>query len=174
MRIDLNEELTGRILDVGGGGEGVVGLRYGRNVIAIDNCPEELDEAPDACEKRVMDAAALEFPAETFDHVTFFYSLLYMTEETQRKAVAEAARVLKNGGMLWIWDAAVESAYPEPFTVDLTVGLPGREIHTTYGIVKRDSQSADGIRRMAETSGLTVLRARQNEGQFFLCCRKEA
>ena len=50
MTITLNQDLQGRILDLGGGGEGVVGRRWGRQVTAIDNRQEELDEAPDCCE----------------------------------------------------------------------------------------------------------------------------
>ena len=42
----LTQALTGSILDVGGGGEGIIGRRYGPAVTVIDNCQEELDEAP--------------------------------------------------------------------------------------------------------------------------------
>ena len=42
----LTQELTGSILDVGGGGEGIIGRRYGSAVTVIDNRQEELDEAP--------------------------------------------------------------------------------------------------------------------------------
>ena len=45
----LTQELTGSILDVGGGGEGIIGRRYGSAVTVIDNRQEELDEAPCSC-----------------------------------------------------------------------------------------------------------------------------
>lgn len=35
--IQLNRELAGKILDIGGGGEGIIGRLYGRQVTAIDN-----------------------------------------------------------------------------------------------------------------------------------------
>lgn len=44
--ITLSRDLHGSILDIGGGGEGVIGLLYGSQVTAIDNRQEELDEAP--------------------------------------------------------------------------------------------------------------------------------
>lgn len=47
----LTQELTGSILDVGGGGEGIIGRRYGSAVTVIDNRQEELDEAPCSCPK---------------------------------------------------------------------------------------------------------------------------
>jgi ubiquinone/menaquinone biosynthesis C-methylase UbiE len=94
-KIEIIENLNGSILDIGGGGEGVIGQIYGKKVIAIDNRQEELDEAPDCCQKELMDATELLFPDESFDQVTFFYSLMYMTEEIQHRAICEAARVLR-------------------------------------------------------------------------------
>ena len=49
--LQLTPQWTGSILDVGGGGEGIIGRLYGEQVIAIDNCQEELDEAPDGFQK---------------------------------------------------------------------------------------------------------------------------
>lgn len=60
--IQVNRELQGKILDIGGGGEGIIGRVYGAQVVAIDNRQEELDEAPDGFEKILMDASRLSFP----------------------------------------------------------------------------------------------------------------
>ena len=84
MRLVLKKELEGAILDVGGGGEGVIGRIYGPRVVAIDNRQEELDEAPGGFEKRLMDAREMAFPPERFDHVTFFYSAMFMSLATLR------------------------------------------------------------------------------------------
>lgn len=100
MKLTLEKELCGRILDIGGGGEGIIGRLYKSSVTAVDNMQEELDEAPDCCKKLLMDAEALSFADESFDNVTFFYSLMYMSTEVKAKAVAEAYRVLKKGGRL--------------------------------------------------------------------------
>ena len=51
MRISIEKEMTGEILDIGGGGEGIIGRVYGQQVTAIDNIQEELDEAPSSCKK---------------------------------------------------------------------------------------------------------------------------
>ena len=74
----LTQEPTGSILDVGGGGEGIIGRRYGSAVTVIDNRQEELDEAPCSCPKLRMDASSLSFAGASFENVTFFYSLMYM------------------------------------------------------------------------------------------------
>lgn len=79
MTIEIKETLTGSILDIGGGGEAVIGQIYKDRVTAIDNCEEELEEAPDCCCKQLMDATELLFPDDSFDNVTFFYTLMYMS-----------------------------------------------------------------------------------------------
>jgi len=115
-----------------------------------------------------MDAAALGYSTASFDCVTFFYTLMYMRAEEQQKAIAEAARVLKPGGELHIWDADIVSAYPEPFCVDLQVNAAGEWVHTTYGIGKLDSQSAETVTAMCEAVGLTCKRRETRNDQFYL------
>ena len=112
MKLSLQKDLAGPILDLGGGGEGVIGLIYGGQVTAIDNRQEELDEAPEGPVKLVMDAAALAFADGSFQTVTAFFSLMYMDRTTQGRAVREAARVLRPGGQLHLWDAVIASAWP--------------------------------------------------------------
>ena len=55
----LRKELDGTVLDIGGGGEGIIGRLYADQVTAIDNRQEELDEAPGACRKLLMDATGI-------------------------------------------------------------------------------------------------------------------
>ncbi len=98
----IKKELSGRILDIGGGGEGVIGRVYGPQVTAIDISPEELAEAPEGFEKIVMDAGDLGFPDQSFDHVTAFYSFLFIPKERHPRVISEIARVLRPGGELHI------------------------------------------------------------------------
>ena len=168
MRITLSRELTGDILDLGGGGEGVIGRIYGEQVTAIDVSREELDEAPGACRKLVMDATAMTFPDASFEHVTSFYTLMYMTQEQQRLALLETARVLRPGGMLHIWDAAFPAPYPEPFLAELDIDAAGTPIHTTYGVIKLDRQSADSIAALAADAGLVPAGREEKVGHFRL------
>ena len=135
--IILRKELKGSILDIGGGGEAFIGRTYGEQVVAIDHSQEELDEAPSGFKKILMDATDLKYENGHFDNVTFFYTLMYMTASEQAKAISEAARVLKKGGSLAIWDCEITSAYPDPFLVDVDVLMDEHKYHTTYGIVKK-------------------------------------
>ena len=168
MNVALKRELGGSILDIGGGGEGVIGRMYGSQVIAIDVSREELDEAPAACVKIVMDATAMTFPDGSFDHATSFYTLMYMTAEQQRMALREATRVLRPGGTLHVWDAAFPAPYPEPFLAQLDIDAAGAPVHTTYGVIKLDGQSADSIVAMAVDAGLVPAGREEREGHFHL------
>lgn len=172
--IGLQKELSGRILDIGGGGEGIIGRLYRDQVIAIDNRQEELDEAPDGFEKILMDATELTFEDASFDHVTSFFTLMFMRADEQRNAIAEAARVLRFGGTLHIWDCDIASAYPEPFCVDVNIRLPEEEIHTTYGVGKLDPQSLASISAMCKDAGLTPIIQKHEGNRFYLKFRKES
>ncbi len=116
-----------------------------------------------------MDACNLTFPAPSFDHVTFFYSLMFMNADAQSKAISEAVRVLKPGGHLHIWDAEISSAYPEPFTVDLDIQLPMEKIHTTYGIISDiKNQTASTIKEICMDLGLQIESTYTEGGNFYL------
>lgn len=173
MKIQLKRELQGSILDIGGGGEAVIGRLYGQQVTAIDILHEELDEAPDCCTKILMDARELSFPDHSFDNITAFYSLLFMLREDQEKAIMEAARVLRAEGQMHIWDAAFPSAYPEAFEANLELDLEGSRLQTSYGILKMEGQSESDMIQMAKNAGLTLLQSDSAEGHFHLCFRKD-
>ena len=173
MKLTLEKELCGSILDIGGGGEGIIGRLYKSSVTAVDNMQEELDEAPDCCKKLLMNAEALSFADESFDNVTFFYSLMYMSTEVKAKAVAEAYRVLKKGGRLAVWDTEVKSAYPDAFSVELDIALPEETIHTEYGIIGTDiAQSAKTVSEICLASGFNPLEHAENAGNFYLVLKK--
>lgn len=170
--IRLAKSLSGRILDVGGGGEGIIGRLYHEQVTAIDNRQEELDESPDGCEKVLMDATALQFSVPSFDHVTFFFTLMFMRSEEQRQAIMEAARVLKDDGEIHIWDCDIVSAYPEPFCIDVEIQLPTEQIFTTYGIGKPDGQDKESIAQMCIDAGLTLTAEHIGAEGFYLRFKK--
>ena len=170
--IELKKKLGGNILDIGGGGEGIIGRLYQEQVVAIDNRREELDEAPDGFEKVLMDATDLQFADASFNHVTFFFTLMFMGTEDQKQAIMEAARVLKDGGEIHIWDCNIASAYPEPFQVDIEIQLPTEHITTTYGIGKLDTQDISSIEKMCEDAGFIPIAQLEKEKYFHMVLRK--
>ncbi len=167
-QIRLEPTLRGAILDIGGGGEGIIGRLYGGQVTAIDRSREELEEAPDGFEKLLMDATDLQFEAGRFDHVTFFYTLMYMTGAEQQKAIGEAARVLRAGGDVLIWDHGIDCAWPEPFLAELDILLSDRRIRTAYGIVKEEGQSRSSVADLCAQAGLILAESAGEGGSFYL------
>lgn len=171
--IILGRDIAGRILDLGGGGEGVIGRVYGRAVTAIDIRPDELEDAPGDFERICMDARSLEFPDGCFDAVTAFYFLMYLFPEDRGAVFSEAARVLKSGGRMYVWDAAYCSAFPEPHLVELNIDAAGERISTTYGVLGEGMcLSRDDVLSRAVEAGLAPVEARAGGGYFYLVFEK--
>ena len=95
---------AGYILDIGGGGEGVIGKLKGKQVIAIDPSKRELEEAAAGPLKIVMDARDLQFLDGSFSTATSFFTLMYIKAPDHEKVFNEVFRVLAPGGVFLIWD----------------------------------------------------------------------
>ena len=99
QHIDLTKvQLNGRILDIGGGGEGIIGLFAGEHVIAIDPSERELKGTPGDCLKIIMDAKDLKFLNESFNTVTVFFTMMYINLMAHVQVFKEIYRVLKPKG----------------------------------------------------------------------------
>jgi SAM-dependent methyltransferase len=136
-RIEMKPiEVEGLILDIGGGGEGIIGRLNGRDVVAIDLSSEELEETVNDALKIVMDATALRFVPSSFAAATSFFTLLYVDRDKQEKVFSEVHRVLRDGGRFLIWDVRIpDEAEGKPFfLVQLEVSLPDETVTTGYGV----------------------------------------
>lgn len=166
----MNEPILGTILDVGGGGEGIVGRVYGAAVTAIDNRQDELDEAPEGTHKLLMDARAMAFTDGVFDNATLFYSLMYMPLDARGAVFREIHRVLAPEGQLFVWDADIDRA--TPFVTDLRVHCGAEAVKTTYGVYD-DTLRHDARSIIDQAEGLFAIAERQErDGHFFLCMKK--
>lgn len=125
----------GWILDVGGGGEAVIGQLKKSQVVAIDMLPRELAEAPSGPLKIIMDGRDLKFLDCTFNTVTAFFSFMFIHPDDHGKVLREIFRVLAPNGQFLLWDIDIP-----PLTEDegemlafrLQVKLPSAVIHTGY------------------------------------------
>ena len=126
------------VLDIGGGGEGVIGQLKGTQVVAIDRLADELIDAPSGPLKVVMDARELQFLDATFETATAFFSLIYLrTEADVSRVLSEVYRVLRPGGRFLIWGMEMPPKPPDGekdlIAIPLEIRLPQREISTAYG-----------------------------------------
>ncbi|WP_040952046.1 class I SAM-dependent methyltransferase [Gorillibacterium massiliense] len=127
----------GMVLDLGGGGEGVIGQLLKERVVAIDPREEELREAGDGPLKIIMDARDLKFIEKTFETVTSFFTLMYINRDDHIKVFQEVHRVLKNGGEFIIWDVTIpkyQGGDKDLFLVQLDIDIMGKQIKPTYGV----------------------------------------
>ena len=168
-------ESSGYILDIGGGGEGIIGVLKGEKVIAIDKRKEELEEAPKGPLKIVMDALDLKFLNNTFETATSFFTFMYIGKKDHKKVFQEVFRVLEPQGTFLIWDIVIpsQSESKEWFVVPLTAVVHGKEIQTGYGVTWKDrEQDILYFEGLAKEIGFNVIEKRVNDQYFYLHLKK--
>lgn len=104
-----------RVIDVGSGDGTNARLmaREGAHVLGIECGPAQLAkalESPQVADERYVDAVAQDMPAAdaSADIVIFINSLHHVPVDAQQKALDEAARVLVDGGLLYIAEPLAE------------------------------------------------------------------
>lgn len=173
INITLNKNIEGSILDIGGGGEGIIGRIYKNQVTAIDNRQDELDETPNCFKKVLMDATCLTFKDKKFDNVTFFYTLMYMSKDDKQKAIKEAVRVLNEGGNLYIWDSNIDKHCKEPFIIDINIDANGENITTTYGVLKENiNHHINEFLELLKELNLCLIEKKEYNNNFYLKFKK--
>ncbi len=163
----------GFILDIGGGGEGVIGQMKSNQVVAIDLSKEELANAPAGPLKIVMDATDLQFLDKTFQTATIFFTLMYMNEQTQEQSFLELRRVLAPKGRVLVWDVLIPGSKTEGENVAIfpfTFTLPdGRVVKTGYGVRwPGNTHDPAYYKALAEKTGFRVVREKCWSQAFFL------
>ena len=143
----IQELPKGRLIDIGGGGEGVISKAGGGEVIAIDKYMSEILEAREKTPERewmVADGTEMPYTMACFDNATAFFSCMYMSDEVKGNVFKETHRVLKKGGEFWIWDVNM-AAINKVFAIRLQVEAPRiSTIKTIYGVKAKD-QSVNSI-----------------------------
>jgi ubiquinone/menaquinone biosynthesis C-methylase UbiE len=170
-------ESSGYILDIGGGGEGIIGILKGKDVIAIDLKKEEFKEAADGPLKIIMDARELQFLDDTFNTVTAFFSLMYLKNRSDYEKVFNGVfRVLKSGGQFLIWEISVPQRFKDAsdiYVVPLVVRVKDKEIETGYGQSWPDEKHDMGFYLdLAKRSGFDVIEQKENGKIIILQLKK--
>jgi ubiquinone/menaquinone biosynthesis C-methylase UbiE len=158
------------ILDLGGGGEGVVGQLRGRQVVALDIRKDELEESAPGPIKIVSDARSLPFLDASFDAVTAFFFLMYVADADRGAVLREAHRVLRPGGCLHIWDLTIPPRADRPqemFLAFVKAELPDRTVETGYGVTWYGREmSSESVAALARDAGFAVVETAE-QGETF-------
>ncbi len=168
------KKLYGFILDIGAGGEGVIAKTCGGDTVGADVKRSEIDEARSRgspAQWVLCDACFLPFRNGTFDVTTFFFSLMYIKTPRRKLAVfAEARRVLKSNGLLYLWDAVIREK-PDLNVVFVEISLPdGKEILTGYGVRgEGKEQDLKLIRKLALEAGFKASSVESHKDYFEAC-----
>jgi len=175
QEIDLrNIKLNGRILDIGGGGEGVIGQLKGSNVVAIDLRKSELEESYEAGDKEslkiIMDAKELKFLDKTFDTITAFFSLMYVPKNDHEQIIKEIYRVLKKNGEFILWDLIIPKNRKNKivYAIPIKIQFEDKKIVTGYGTRWNKEQNLEYFIDLAINVGFNISEQKLEEEYFFL------
>jgi ubiquinone/menaquinone biosynthesis C-methylase UbiE len=177
QKVDLsNIRLEGLILDIGGGGQGVIGQFKKDKVIAIDHNKRELEEAPEGGLKIIMDAGELKFLNNTFDTVTSFFTFMYIPKSEHQKIFKEIYRVLKKDGNLVLWDVIIpkrENQIQEMFSLSLKIKINDIELDAGYGVFwGKKEQNLEHFQKLSKKIGFSEVEFISDDQIFYLRVKK--
>lgn len=180
QEIDLNNiNLKGKILDIGGGGEGIIGQLKGDNVVSIDLRKSELEEALESGDtgslKIIMDVKDLKFLDNTFDTITAFFSIMYMPKSDHEKIFKEIYRVLKEESEFVIWDLIIPKKNDKKldlYIILIKVLFKNKKIITGYGTKWNKEQDINYFIDLAKNCGFKIVDQKLERDYFFLRLRK--
>ncbi len=166
----------GLIIDIGGGGEGLVSRLEGGRVCAVDININKIREAriyPQVASWFACDAMALCFTEETFDVATIWFSLAYMrTWEAKRKVLAEVYRVLKGRARLSI-KACLINCEESQVSIPVDFIFPdGSTSRFGFRVAGRQDQTPERLVRVLSDTGFSVERLSMNGYTFSIEGRK--
>ena len=164
----INSE--GLILDIGGGGEGLVSRIEGERVCAVDIRMSEIREAQihgAPANWLVGDGRYLCFSDSSFDVVTLWFSLGYMSDWAIKKRVLEEAhRVLKTHGTISIMSSKIPDSVDQ-FVFWALFTLPdGTLSKTGYGVKGNQGQTMEKVLDLITHLDFEIMNSEDHEEWF--------
>ena len=168
----------GFVLDIGGGGEGVIGRLKGQKCVAIDIRKGELEEAAQGPLKIVMDARDLKFLDNSFNVATAFFSMMYIRSmEDHQKIFKEIYRVVRPGGFFYLWEVDLAERLDtdkEFYVVNLRYKVNNEEFETGYGQRWPDEPRGEQYYlSLAREAGFHHLETERNGNTFTMAFQKD-
>ncbi len=161
---------TGLVLDVGGGGEGIVSRIEGSRVCAVDINMNEIREAQiyePSPQWLACNGESLPFRSAVFETATMWFSLDYMADWKMKRAVMqEVFRVLRRKGSFSIMSSKIV-CHESRFVLKLRYTLPDGSVYQTgYGVKGNQGQTVDKISNIVERTGFQITNKDDN-GHWF-------
>lgn len=169
--IDL-EPIPGResILDIGGGGEGLVSRLEGQRVFAVDIRFDKIQEARlyDVHSQWILaDARSICFQDASFNVASFWFSLGYFHSfKLKFAALAEAFRCMKEGGLLSIIAAKIANK-EEKHVFNAHFVFPNGSISQIgFGVRGKQNQNVAIISQLVRSAGFKVIGSERHKYWF--------
>lgn len=177
QEITLNQiQGTGRIIDIGGGGEGLVSRIEGTRVCAVDIRMSEIREArihdPPA-NWFVCDGQTLCFKNNSFQIATFWFSLGYMSDwRIKENVMKDVHRVLERDGLVSIRASKIDCD-EERLIFRVTYTLPdGTLSQTGYGVKGNQNQTISTISKLLVDTNFEIVNQVDTNHWFQITARK--
>jgi ubiquinone/menaquinone biosynthesis C-methylase UbiE len=159
-----------RILDIGGGGEGLVSRIGGSMVIAVDYRMSEILEARihnPPVNWIVSDARHLPFCLKSFDMATLWFSLGYMKDWTiKERALSQVFETLRIDGELSILASRIDCR-EEHYIFNALFTLPdGTTVKVGYGVHGNQEQTLERVCSLLRKVGFTEIHEEDNNWWF--------
>jgi ubiquinone/menaquinone biosynthesis C-methylase UbiE len=177
QRVKLEEiPGSGRILDVGAGGEGIVSRLAGERVCAVDINIDKIREAriyEQDAHWFLCDGRALCFRENTFDIATLWFSLGYIRTVTAKQEVfREVFRVLRPDGLLLLQAFRLDCEETGA-VIRIDFEFPdGTITRTGYGVACQQDQTIRTVTRLVSLCGFSIELCEDRGGLFVIYGRK--
>ncbi len=168
---------NGHIIDVGGGGEGLVSRIGGAQVCAVDIDMNKIREAQIhgfSSQWLLADAQTLPLKDASFDTATLWFSLGFIRDwSAKEQVVDEVVRVLKPEGLISILGATID-CLEDRFLLKAQFSFADGTIsRMSYGLAGRQNQTIESVTEILRRAGLAVLSAEDNAFWFRIEGRKQ-
>ncbi|MFX1262731.1 MAG: class I SAM-dependent methyltransferase [Promethearchaeota archaeon] len=171
QKIELKQlPREGLIIDIGGGGEGLVSRIETSRVCAVDVNLNKIREAMiygQVSQWILSDGRMLSVKDERFNVATLWFSLGYVQDwDSKKQVIAEVARVLRRSGQISILGARI--TYTDSrFVMRALLHFPdGSVSKMSYGMAGTQVQDAESVIRLLQETGFSKITF-EDSGHWF-------